>query len=62
MIPSRLRDRMGLIPGREYYFFTCEEEGHQYICIDAGPTSEMTIEEAKRILQQNGMKIVQNDD
>lgn len=62
MIPSRLRDQLGLIPGQEYYFFTCEEKGHRFICIDVGATPEMTIEQAKQILQQNGMKIVQNDD
>lgn len=62
MIPSRLRDQNGLIPGREYYFFTHEEKGHRYICIDVGPNPEMTLEQARRIIQQNGMKIVQDDD
>ncbi len=62
MIPSRLRDQLGLIPGQEYYFFTHEENGHHFICIDVGTTSEMTLEQAKQILQQNGLKIVQNND
>lgn len=62
MIPSRLRDQMGLISGKEYYFFIHEENGHRYICIDTGEVKEMNLEQAKQFLQQNGIKFVQNDD
>lgn len=61
MIPSKLRERLGLVPGQEYFFFIHEENGHQYICIDAGTNTQITIEQAKQILQQNGIKIIQND-
>ncbi len=62
MIPSRLRDRMGLIPGKEYYFFIHEENGHRYICIDVGVVQEMNLEQAKQFLQKNGIRFVQDDD
>lgn len=65
LIPIRLREEMGLIPGKVYHFFTHEENNRKFICIDCGiPETKpvLTIEEAVRIIQENGMKIVQNDD
>lgn len=63
MIPVRLRDQMGLIPGREYYFTTMEKDGRRYICIDCGSIESGTsLEEAMRIIQASGMKVVQSND
>lgn len=63
MIPIKLRDQMGLIPGREYYFSTMEKNGRRYICIDCGTVESPTsLEEAMQIVQASGMKIVQSDD
>ena len=54
MIPVRLRDQLGLITGREYSFEV------RYICIDCGLNTEL--EEAMKLVQNAGLKIVQNDD
>ena len=64
MIPIRLREEMGLVPGKEYHFFTHIEDGHKFICIDCGPEidTNTTLEQAMKIVQENGLKIVQNDD
>lgn len=62
MIPIRLREEMGMETGKEYYFFTHEINGRKYICIDCGSTPKTTLEEAMQIVQENGLKIVQNDD
>jgi hypothetical protein len=51
---------MGLIPGKEYTFSTIEKDGHKFICIDCGETSDELLK-AMQIIQQNGMKVVQND-
>lgn len=55
---------MGLIPGREYYFSTLEKDGRRYICIDCGSVADSiaSLEEAMKIIQASGMKIVQSDD
>ena len=52
MIPIRLREQMGLTSGQEYYFTTMVKDGRKYICI----------EEAMKIIQANGLKIVENAD
>lgn len=62
MIPVRLRDQMGLITGKEYYFSTMEKDGRRYICIDCGPVENSSLEEAMKIIQANGFKIVENAD
>lgn len=54
MIPSRLREDMNLVIGKEYNFFTTIEDGHKFICIDCGATVD-PIEEAKQLLRKNGI-------
>lgn len=63
MIPVKLRDQMGLIPGREYYFSTMEKDGRRYICIDCGTVESAiaNLEEAMRIIEASGLKIVKNN-
>lgn len=62
MIPSKLREEMGMIPGEEYSFSILTKDGHKYICIDCGiPKTKTSLEEAMRIVQESGMRIVQND-
>lgn len=62
-IPTRLREEVGLVIGREYNFFLHEEEGRKYICIDCGPTiTPEMLNEAMKIVQNSGMRVVQNDD
>lgn len=60
MIPVRLRDQLGLITGREYSFEVKQIDGRNYICIDCGLNTEL--EEAMKLIQNAGLKIVQNDD
>lgn len=59
MIPVKLREQLGLVSGREYYFSVMEKDGRRYLCIDCG-SDELT--EAMRLVQSKGMKIVKNDD
>lgn len=61
MIPIRLREQMGLTSGQEYYFTTMVKDGRKYICIDCGSV-DSSLEEAMKIIQANGLKIVKNAD
>lgn len=61
MIPIRLREQMGLTSGQEYYFTTMVKDGRKYICIDCGSV-DFSLEEAMKIIQANGLKIVENAD
>lgn len=60
MIPVRLRDQLGLVPGREYTFEVRTFNDRNYICIDCGLNTEL--EEAMKLVKRAGLKIVQNDD
>lgn len=59
MIPVRLRDQLGLMVGREYTFEIRQINGRNYICIDCGMNTEL--EEAMKLVQNAGLKVVQND-
>lgn len=61
VIPTKLRDKMGLVEGQEYTFYTMEdEEGRKFICIECPGIDEQTLEEARRIVQKYGMKFSGN--
>lgn len=60
MIPVRLRDQLGLVPGREYTFEVRTFNDRNYICIDCGLNTEL--EEAMKLVKRAGLKVVQNDD
>lgn len=60
MIPVRLRDQLGLITGREYSFEVRQIDGRNYICIDCGLNTEL--EEAMKLVQNAGLKVVKTDD
>lgn len=57
MLPSKLREAFGLETGKEYKFFTCEENGRHFICIECPNAPESEIERAKKLLSANGFKI-----
>lgn len=57
MLPSKLREEMGLIPGETYEFFTHTEGGRNYICIDCGSNSKL--DAAIKLVQEHGMKVVE---
>lgn len=62
MIPIELRKQMGMEASKEYKFFTMIKDGHKFICVDCGPEiTDKAIEEAMKLLQEKGMKIVQSD-
>lgn len=62
VIPTKLREQMGLMVGQEYSFYTMEDDtGRKFICIECPGIDEKTLEEARRIVQKYGMKISQND-
>ena len=60
MIPVRLREQLGLITGREYSFEVRQIDGRNYICIDCGLNTEL--EEAMKLVQNAGLKVVKTDD
>lgn len=63
MIPIELRKQMNMEPSKEYHFFTMVESGRKFICIDCGPEiTNDALEQAMKIIQESGMKIVKNDD
>lgn len=63
VIPTKLREKMGLIPGREYQFYTMEDEaGRRFICIECPAITNEMLDEARRIVQKYGMKSSQNAD
>ena len=62
VIPTKLRDKMGMMAGQEYQFYTMEDEtGRRFICIECPGIDEQTLEEARRIVQKYGMKSGQNN-
>lgn len=62
-IPTRLREQVGMIIGKEYSFLLHEENGRRYVCIDCGPAiSPEMLSNAMQIVQASGMKVVQSDD
>lgn len=60
VIPIRLREELNLVIGDTYEFFLHDENGKRYLCIEC-PKTETELEKAKRIIQENGLKIVEND-
>lgn len=57
VIPTRLREQMGLVVGQEYSFYTMEDdEGRKFICIECPGIDEKTLEEARRIVAKYGLK------
>lgn len=65
MIPIRLREELELLPGEEYQFFTHEENNRKYLCVDCGPAGQklnIPLSEAVKVVQESGLKIVQNND
>lgn len=61
MIPIELRKQMQMEPGREYHFYTEKTNGRNFICIDCGNPETTSLEQAIKIIQESGMKVVQDD-
>ena len=60
VIPSKLRTQLHLDTGTECVFYIYEDNGETYLCIKC-PKQETELERAIKIIQQNGLKIVDND-
>ena len=56
VIPARLREELGLSIGETFKFFTHEENGKTYLCIEC-PEQETEIEKAIKLLQANGITV-----
>lgn len=56
VIPSKLREELGLVIGETYAFFKHEENGKIYLCIEC-PEQETEIEKAIKLLQENGITV-----
>lgn len=61
VIPSKLRTQLHLESGYECVFYTHEIDGETYLCIKC-PKQETELERAIKIIQKNGLKIVENAD
>ena len=57
VIPSRLRNELGITEGQSFDFYTCEMNGKLFLCIDCGEINE-ELKKAMEIAQKHGMKIV----
>ena len=55
VIPKRLLEQMGMIQGQEYHFFTHEENGRKFVCIECPGIDEQTLAEARRIVEKYGL-------
>lgn len=60
VIPSRLRQQIGMQENETYDFYTLEKDGKLFLCIECG-TVEDELAQAMQIAQKHGMKIVQAD-
>jgi bifunctional DNA-binding transcriptional regulator/antitoxin component of YhaV-PrlF toxin-antitoxin module len=60
VIPSKLREYLGMISGEEYTLTYEEREGHRYIIIDCGMV-ENELEKAIELVRQNGLKVLPGD-
>lgn len=56
VIPSKLREEVGLEAGDLCQFYLHEKEGKRYLCIEV----DSEIERAKKLLQANGYEVNSN--
>lgn len=56
VIPSKLRDTLGLCTGDELEFYIIEEDGRTYLAVEC-PKMESEVERAKRVLREAGFQI-----
>ena len=57
VIPTRLREKMGMKIGETYEFYTTyDEEGTRYICIKCPAISEKMLEEARELIEMYNKK------
>lgn len=56
VIPSKLRDTLGLCTGDELEFYIIEEDGRTYLAVEC-PKMESEVERAKRVLREAGIEI-----
>lgn len=54
VIPSKLRDTLGLCTGDELEFYIIEEGGRTYLAVEC-PKMESEVERAKRVLREAGI-------
>ena len=56
VLPSKLREKMNLVIGETYQFYTHEEGGKTYLCIEC-PGNQDEVDFAIELLKKNGIKI-----
>ena len=61
-LPVKLREQYGLETGLECPIFLHEDAGRVFICFQAPPAAVKELEEAMRIIEKLGLKVVQDDD
>ena len=54
VLPSKLREEMNINNGELLTFWTHEQDGRRFICLEC-PSNETEIERAMRILRENGL-------
>lgn len=61
MIPSRIRDLLGLQAGQEYPIIVMERKGHRYICIDCGTTETSDLAAALHKVKSAGYDVTNGE-
>jgi len=61
MIPSKLRSDLHMTLGRNYEFFLEQKDGKVYLCIEC-PEASDELAKAKEALEQNGYKVIKEQD
>lgn len=64
MIPSKLRDQLGLEVGRVYDFYLATAYKHRFICIDCGTVDKkFELQDLEELADAKGLKLVpKNED
>lgn len=58
VIPSKLREEVGMAIGECYTFYIEERNGHTFLCIDCGAELD-EVEAAKQLLTTMGYEVLQ---
>lgn len=64
MIPSKLREQLGMEIGKEYDFYLATAYKHRFICIDCGTVDkQFDLQDLEELAEAKGLKLVpKNED
>ncbi len=56
VLPIKLREKLNLVIGQTYQFYTHQEKGKTYLCIEC-PGNQDEVDLAIELLRKNGIKV-----